>query len=230
MNNKYCLSDFIYFNLHSHKLFQNENSKFTINSYDIHELQNFNPESPYTIGFHPWYLNNNSFKLIEKLEEYTKNPLCYGVGEAGLDKLKGSTIDIQEVFFKLQIDLSNRISKPLILHIVKAYSELDFYIKKYFRDVPWIIHGFYSSVDIAENLINKGLYLSFSYKAINSGKYTYLFQKYSPEFYFFETDDDSCDIEILYQTFSSLYGYSLEDTSNGQKKLYNLIFKDKFRI
>ena len=59
-----------------------------------------------------------------RLEEAISNEKVIMIGECGLDKVWGPTLDIQEASFRRHIELSEKHQKPLIIHCVKAYNEI----------------------------------------------------------------------------------------------------------
>ena len=90
------------------------------------------------------------------------NKYCVGIGECGLDFFK-KTIDEQKQihFFSKQIELSEALELPLIIHCVRAFHELFYLHKLYKPKQAWIVHGFNGSLKLATQLLEKGIYMSF---------------------------------------------------------------------
>ena len=65
---------------------------------------------------------------------------------------------------KMQIDLSERLRKPLILHCVKSADVIMGLKRDLNPEQPWIIHGFRGKPQQASQLTGKGIYLSFGEK------------------------------------------------------------------
>ncbi|MCK9452463.1 MAG: TatD family hydrolase [Bacteroidales bacterium] len=111
-------------------------------------------------GIHPWQIKaGNLTYLIEKLKQEASKQQVIAIGETGLDKLIETPIKEQEAIFEIHIEIAAEYSKPLIIHGVKAYSELLAMRKKYPSGI-WIIHGFNGKTELASQLIDKDIKLS----------------------------------------------------------------------
>ena len=115
---------------------------------------------PCSLGLHPWHLENYPFRL-QSLIQQAISPMVVAIGEAGLDKLCSTPLTLQQQAFEAHILLSEELQKPLIIHCVKAWRELETMRKKESPSQPWIIHGFRGKPELATQLLNKGYYLSF---------------------------------------------------------------------
>ncbi|MCD8263282.1 MAG: TatD family hydrolase [Tannerellaceae bacterium] len=151
------------------------------------------PGSYFSCGIHPWFLNELDNQK-EILQQQVGDPLCVAIGEAGLDKNATTCLTFQKDIFHFQAVLAERYNKPLIIHCVKAWQEILEVYKEIKPHVPWIIHGFRGSKELAAQLLSHGFYLSF-------GKY------FNPETIhmipadrlLLETDDKDIPIETVYQ-------------------------------
>lgn len=133
----------------------NEDAVFSLDLRAPFELR---PDRLYSAGIHPWHVDDRQWEILKK---WISHPRIVLVGEAGLDRLALTSSGIQEDFFIRQIELSEEAGKPLIIHCVKAWDEL-FRIRRITRPaMPWIIHGFRGKKQLAEQLLDRGLYLSF---------------------------------------------------------------------
>ena len=120
-----------------------------------------------SVGIHPWYIYNNVQGQFLRLESAVLCPSVVAVGEAGLDKLSETPLDIQSDVFAKQAALAERSGKPLIIHCVKAWDELIMQRKSMKPRVPWIIHGFRGNGILAQQLLKQGFFLSFREYSIN---------------------------------------------------------------
>lgn len=117
----------------------------------------------FSCGVHPWY-SEDADPQLNFLSEIANDPRIVAIGETGIDKLKGPALDIQEKVFARQIELSERLHKPLIIHCVKAWDEL-LQIKKLHKPhQPWIIHGYRGKTELTKQLLSHGLYFSIGEK------------------------------------------------------------------
>ena len=72
--------------------------------------------------------------------------------------------------FEYQARLSVELGKPLVIHLVKAMSEL-LKLKQQIKPAnPWIIHGFRGKPALAEECLRHGFYLSFGEKYQDNDK------------------------------------------------------------
>lgn len=140
-------------------------------SHDIHHRnaiacvspEAFAPEEGqyYCVGIHPWDSENVSASALRLLHEAAAHPQVVAVGEAGIDKLKGASIEKQMEIFAMQAKIASRLHKPLIVHAVKSLDEILAAKKRENPPVPWIWHGFRGNRHTAETLVKHGFLLSF---------------------------------------------------------------------
>lgn len=126
-----------------------------VDSYLMH------PDKFYSVGIHPWNTNIVNDMVLSKLSALASENNVLAIGEAGIDKLKGGDIDSQISLFEYHILLSESIKKPIIIHCVKAIDEIIQLHKKFSPSQMWIYHGFRGKPQLARQLIDNGLYLSF---------------------------------------------------------------------
>lgn len=116
-----------------------------------------------TVGIHPWStLNSDVHGSLLKLADFCSAENVVGIGEIGLDRLKGAPLQVQELIFKQQIEVAMGLHKPIVVHCVRAWSEL-FKITSDSRysEVEKAVHGFRRQPEIAHQLVENGFYVSF---------------------------------------------------------------------
>ena len=118
-----------------------------------------------SVGIHPWHLTEaDADNRLQTLEEALKQERVVALGEAGLDRLQGCSLDVQTAVFRQEIILAEEHRLPLVIHCVRAFNEL-LQLKKELRPVqPWIIHGFRGKESVAREVLRHGCYLSFGEK------------------------------------------------------------------
>ena len=117
----------------------------------------------YSYGIHPWALDKADFQIDEasnRLKENLQQPKVVALGEAGLDKMHKATFEQQIELFERQIELSEALQKPMILHDVRSHNEIIALRKKHKAKQPWILHGFSGTEQDVKQLIGQGFYLS----------------------------------------------------------------------
>ena len=171
-----------------------------------------------SVGIHPWYINNVQEQL-SCLESVVLSPSVVAIGEAGLDKLTETSLKIQQDVFLEQAALAERVGKPLVIHCVKAWSELVAARKSVKPHMPWVIHGFRGNAELALQLTAQGFYLSF-------GEYfnPQALQVVWPRCLFAETDDREVDIRSVYRTMASSLQIPLEEFAATLEKNVRNVF------
>lgn len=162
-----------------------------------------------SLGIHPWFAVAESLEIqLKDLEKYATGKNVFAIGECGLDKLCQTDWLLQEKAFLAQIAVANKIRKPLIIHCVRAYSEVVQCLGKMNNKVPVIFHGFNKNVHIAQNLVKEGYYLSFGASLIKKQHLDSL-RICPPTQLFFETDKSEIGIELVYKEAAALLALSV---------------------
>jgi TatD DNase family protein len=176
---------------------------------DEESLENFvlNESSDWlSVGIHPWYIDESNSEIqLKKLIEVADNQRVKFIGECGLDRLTYTPLPIQEAIFLKQIRIAEEVGKPVIIHCVRCFSEL-IAIKKLVRPkVPLIVHGFNQSLQIAEQLIQKGFFLSFGEALLHTDSNAQKALELIPinQFYL-ETDNKEVSIQKIYEKASEI--------------------------
>lgn len=119
----------------------------------------------YSAGIHPWNITEEiPSEQWQRLEMLAHDSRIAAIGECGVDISKGGPLFRQLQVFKRQIELSERVGKPLIIHCVKA-ADIILGLKRDLQpQQPWIIHGFRGKPQLARQLTDKGIFLSFGEK------------------------------------------------------------------
>lgn len=116
----------------------------------------------FSLGVHPWFVKARTLdKELKKIENQMNNDSFLAIGECGLDKVCDTDFDLQIAAFKKQIELSEKYKKPLVLHVVKAFNELINIKRESKTKQIWIVHGFNGSPQLAKQLTDLGIYISF---------------------------------------------------------------------
>lgn len=187
-------------------------------------------EVVFSVGLHPWYLDDSTLAAEKlKMEALANEPNVLFMGECGLDRLCNTPFKLQEEVFIWQISLAEKLQKPMVIHCVKAYSELIAIKKKVKPSVPMIVHGFNANEQICKQLIQHGFYLSFGAALLNEKSNAYHLLSIIPKKYLFlETDDKNCTISSIFARASHLLAISVEDLQ--EIILQNFISVSKNRI
>lgn len=187
------------------------------------------PGIAYTYGIHPWFLDEgNQLKMMDTVKELITDPLIIAVGEAGLDKLRGPSKELQIRVFEEQINISEESRKPLIIHCVRSWDDLLAVHKKKKTGMPWMIHGFRGSMELARQLISKGMYLSIWFEFVLRPESAPLLKSLPRDKIFLETDGADVDIRNIYEKVSGDLDIAVEELKDiilgNYYKFFNLQF------
>ncbi|MBG0858767.1 MAG: TatD family hydrolase [Bacteroidales bacterium] len=181
----------------------------------------------FTSGIHPWYLNeNNQYQLVDIVRKNIEHPSVIAVGEAGIDKLRGPSLELQRKVFEQQISIAEEHEIPVVIHSVRAWDELLSEHKKLRPKMPWLIHGFRGKRELALQLISKGMFISFWYEFVIRPESADLIRNLPRERIFLETDGADIRISEVYAKVSSDLGISVDILKSvlfkNFKKYFNL--------
>lgn len=120
------------------------------------------PGQCFSVGIHPWDTVpadiENCYGILDSLAEA---PGVVAIGECGVDLHSGGPLFRQLLVLRHQVELSERLGKPLILHNVKG-SDIILGLHRDLRPAqPWAIHGFRQKPEVAAMMTRAGMYLSF---------------------------------------------------------------------
>ncbi|MBP5644026.1 MAG: TatD family hydrolase [Bacteroidales bacterium] len=198
-------------------------------------VDDFSEKILMTWGIHPWDLRHferngtkcgavEKFSITESLCEKRISPFrfapvemtgVFAVGEVGLDKVHNDTFEKQVEVFEEMIRLSESYHKPMIIHCVRAYSEIIEMRKKTKATMPWVIHGFNSSVETMRQLLRYDMYISLGeilYR--NENQAIKILNDIPVERLFLETDVSGRDIKDVYYKAAALMGCEVEFLCN----------------
>ncbi len=195
-------------NIHTHK---ESEPRFALINIFPEDAQKIEENKYYSIGIHPWEVTNvDTEKQLNIVKESAEKKNVLAVGEIGLDKFR-ENFDLQKEVFIKQINIARIYNKPIIIHCVKAFSELLEILKEEMLNIPIIIHRYSGNKTIADQLIKFGCFLSFGHELFNDkSKVQRVFKSISLEHVFLETDDAEIDIKDVYQKASEIKTIKLD--------------------
>jgi TatD DNase family protein len=183
------------------------------------------PEQPCTYGIHPWHLSRETLgRLIINVHSFSSSPNLVAIGEAGFDNLRGPDLETQTRAFEAQVIISEENQKPLFIHCVRAWDELLPAHKRLRPKMPWLIHGFRGNVELAKQLLSKGMYLSFWFDFVMRPESTKLLRSLPKGRIFLETDGADTDIRTIYEKVA----IDLDISADELKKVLLGNFKEFF--
>jgi TatD DNase family protein len=212
-----------FFNLHTHHY---------SNQVDVLELVNQYPNEfdfsipNYSIGIHPWHLVEARIDTdLQIIESKLKENNCLAIGECGLDKKIEISISLQQMVFEKQLALAEKYKKPVLIHCVGAFQEIIAIKKKMNISVPLIIHGFSKNIEVANQMIKNGFYLSFGKNLILNKELEMVFNSIPKDRIFLETDTVEQDIRAVYELAAKYRNIEVEEMKAIINANFDTVFK-----
>ena len=179
----------------------------------------------YSVGVHPMKLNELGENVFVGIEDTVRIKKVIAIGECGLDRRSPICMKTQEEILEVQVRLAEELCKPLIIHCVKAYSELIAVKKRTGSSVPWIIHGYNNNEQILRQLLDHGFYISVGAALLNSHSNAFQLLRVIPlGALFLENDDKEVEIHVIYEAASAILGIEVEALKEMMRMNYNKVF------
>ncbi|MCZ2100297.1 MAG: TatD family hydrolase [Chitinophagales bacterium] len=216
-----------YIDFHNHSIWHQPD---VIEVVSIHGLQQKNKKY-YTIGYHPWWteqpLTESQLDVLETA--YANDPYCLGIGEFGLDKLKGANLDMQAIIMEQQLKIASKHHAPIVLHCVRSF-ERALVLRKKYDNFPWVNHGFVRNKILAKQVLDAGIHLSLAPHL----RMTPVFEamlKYVPlDRIFIETDSEfHVNIQDRYRIFAEIRQMSVDEIKEIVFDNFTKFYSDKWK-
>jgi len=183
--------------IHTHKAIPDSTYVHILSLYK--DLTNASVSGHCSIGIHPCYLDHydHNLALLAKLATLDN---VLAIGECGLDTVCNKNEQLQKEVFKEQVLLADAVKKPLIIHCVRAFDNLLRIMAGLGPGIPAVIHGYNKKSDIANRLLDAGMYLSFGAAIMNgSSPAAEVLANMPADRFFLETDDANTTINEIYE-------------------------------
>ncbi len=191
------------FDIHTHNIANREKGMLSGNPRQVSAWIEQWPEGTYSTGIHPWetagMTPDDEQAMLQELTRVAAPPAVKAIGETGLDALRGADADTQERIFKAHIALSERLGKPLVLHVVKSYNRILEIRKEMARKLtqPWIMHGFRGKPQLAQALLASSTQSSHVYISLGEHFNPATAKAVPADRLLCETDDSPLSIEEI---------------------------------
>jgi TatD DNase family protein len=227
--------------IHTHR--PDATSGLLIRSLDFHEWLHDGPavrvggtchEHPamlkdryFSLGLHPWFIDRlDVAAALALIDAQAENLRLLAIGECGLDKSIATPLDRQIKVFLSQLEIAERWKKPVMIHCVRAFNEL-LLIKQQLQPVmPWIIHGFNKNLNVAQQCLAQGCYLSFGNTLLNSHSHAYKILPDIPlDRLFLETDAaQDINIDQIYEAAAKILAIEIAVLSEHLHRNFTRVF------
>lgn len=144
-------------------------------------------------GIHPWHVSDG---VWENVIWWSHQKSCVAIGECGLDRLHPNW-DAQLRIFQAHWDLSEEIKKPIVLHIVRASSDLLALMKRRKPSLPWLWHDFTGPIEAIPKILKLHPQMHFSCgpRSIRRPNFKTLWAQLPAKQRMIETDDSGQNIQ-----------------------------------
>ena len=189
--------------IHTHSAATNDDITAIVNS-----GESTTPEATNcSVGLHPWLVDNDWAQRMPAITAAAETAQVKAIGECGIDLTKGSADEQTQIAaLRSHIELSKKLKKPLILHIVKGQEAIMRLRKEYAPTQAWIIHGFRGKPQQAQQYISAGFHLSygsrFNKEALAATPIDRLFV---------ESDESDTPLEDIYRAIADCLNISTEE-------------------
>jgi TatD DNase family protein len=140
-----------------------------------------------------------------------------GVGEIGLDRLKGKVISqAQKEVFVAQLELAAEMSRPVVLHGAKCWGEVVKSIRQYVEKIPaFLFHGFSRSDGLIPDIVSVNGFIGVGKSILNDHAINYrnLLKKVPKDRLLIETDSIGSSDEERSTVLSQILAKTYELTS-----------------
>ncbi len=160
---------------------------------EVHEIASEFPDfiRP-AYGVHPWFAHTVKDGWQTRLREMLVSDRRSTIGEVGLDGwVKSPAMEVQRMVFLEQIALATELNRIMTVHCLKAWTEL-FTVMDEARAWPekFLMHSFGGSIEVANRLLKRGAWFSFSGYFLQPRKRKVLevFKSLPPDRILLETD------------------------------------------
>lgn len=217
-----------FIDIHTHNQTPEEGVLKIINAPQSLDLSE-QPSSYFSLGLHPWYLDKNTIEHdFEELEQNAKKQQVVMIGECGLDRNIDVDLAFQTEVFIQQIQLAERLQKPIIIHCVRAFPEIIAIKKKLNPSIPMIIHGFNNNPQVCQQLIKHQFYVSLGAALLNpNSNASKIITMIPKEKLFLETDDKNCTISSIFVAASIHVGAEIVILQEIIINNFNRIFRNQ---
>ncbi|PIZ33612.1 MAG: LuxR family transcriptional regulator [Alphaproteobacteria bacterium CG_4_10_14_0_8_um_filter_37_21] len=117
-----------------------------------------------SVGVHPHDAKDHTMSEIEdKVIQYAKHPKVVALGETGLDYYYDNSPRLEQMkSFEQHIILAEKLDLPLIIHTRDADADTINLLAPYKGLVTAVFHCFSGGINLAEQALDLGFFLSFS--------------------------------------------------------------------
>lgn len=198
-----------FIDIHTHQKAADSNQIAIINTM-LHEAESENLMSV-SAGWHPWHLaGGQSDEMLTRLDLKAQSHKVLAIGECGIDRTIDYPTEKQVGIFTFHIDIGEKYRKPVIVHCVKAYSDLLHVLKNRKPKVPLILHGYNGNLQQTQQLLKYNVFFSFGEHLFKPRRQTIqVINEIPMKRIFLESDESAISIEKIYLRAAEILACSM---------------------
>ena len=193
-----------FIDFHTHKINQAKGTVSIFSHHCLNEEPHITTPNFFSSGAHPWFTPPElaTKSLLNRLMAISQKPRFLCVGEIGLDRLRGPSLEDQLEVFQTQLKWAGEINSPaIVLHCVRAFDVFLKILKESEFQGAFIFHDYSGNKEITESLLQDSrVYFSLGRVLLRSSASEHFYSLPTSRI-FFETDDGEETIEAIYSAF-----------------------------
>ena len=209
----------------------------------MYELEENYPENVFLMmGLHPCYVKENYLDELNHIETELSKRKFFAIGEIGIDLFwDKSTLEIQKIAFKHQIQLAKKYKLPIVIHCRESFDEI-FEVLESERsdDLFGIFHCFTGNFDQAQQAISLNMKLGIGgVVTFKNGKIDQFLHQIDMKHIVLETDspylapvpfrgkrNESSYVALVAEKVATIYGVSIDEiakiTTENSKAVFGI--------
>lgn len=198
-------------NCHTHS--KVDAQSISIRNIFLSENKVFTPDAFYSLGLHPWHIFTEHIDVESILLDFIlKDKNLIAIGEIGIDRAIGTSVDLQKCLFIRQLKVAQKNNIPIIVHCVRAYSDILGVLKQENITIPVMLHGFCANNTITREFVRRNAYFSLG-KQLYERNETLLKSLIDIpiEYLLLETDEQTVTIQQMYHIVSELKNVPVDE-------------------
>lgn len=196
----------------------------------MYDLEENYPENVFLMmGLHPCYVKENYLDELNHIEIELSKRKFIAIGEIGIDLFwDKSTLEIQRIAFKHQIQLAKKYKLPIVIHCRESFDEI-FEVLESERsdDLFGIFHCFTGNFEQAQQAISLNMKLGIGgVVTFKNGKIDQFLHQIDMKHIVLETDspylapvpfrgkrNESSYVALVAEKLATIYGVSIEEVA-----------------
>ncbi|MBP7508406.1 MAG: TatD family hydrolase [Prolixibacteraceae bacterium] len=209
----------VYIDIHSHKFPSFDEETITVRNVILPD-EDIPATNYFSAGFHPWHAGKVKTEVIEeKLTTIANLNNCIAIGECGIDRSTEIPVELQIKEFKIHISVAEKSGKPIVIHCVRAYSDLMQVLKASKFSYPVILHNYNGNKFQTKQLLKYNCYFSFGEPLFLKNKTADIVQHIPANRIFLETDESNFSIGEMYSSAAIMLKME-------EKELKSIVFEN----